>query len=208
MFKVLSKKITKITTYAQSRHLTNRKRWKTNERSATKIESSVKRREKWNLLQEERKTYQTYYSQSAVDVERTVDVFQRMSLLFPLFTLADDGKHIACGLANKSVHMMRPPPSSKERVFTGQKTDSFQTLAYSEWVAGLEKRQWMVTNWIIPKRFVPHSSFVLDVVGGRLKRGIKRQRIMANESYYSLVSISASSSNLVFVSSWKLLWIF
>ena len=55
-----------------------------------------------------------------------------MSLLFPLFTLADDGKHIACGLANKSVHMMRPPPSSKERVFTGEKTDSFQTLAYSE----------------------------------------------------------------------------
>ncbi|KAJ7357508.1 WD40 repeat-like protein [Desmophyllum pertusum] len=30
-----------------------------------------------------------------------------------------DGKHIACALANKSAHMLRPPPSSKETVFTG-----------------------------------------------------------------------------------------
>ena len=59
-------------------------------------------------------------------------MFFKGCLFYFLCLLADDGKHIACGLANKSVHMMRPPPSSKERVFTGEKTDSFQTLAYSE----------------------------------------------------------------------------
>jgi len=32
---------------------------------------------------------------------------------------AGDGKHIACALANKSAHMLRPPPSSKDAVFTG-----------------------------------------------------------------------------------------
>ncbi len=29
---------------------------------------------------------------------------------------------MGCALANKSAHMLRPPPSSKETVFTGQDT--------------------------------------------------------------------------------------
>jgi len=32
---------------------------------------------------------------------------------------AGDGKHVACALVNKSAHMLRPPPSTKETVFTG-----------------------------------------------------------------------------------------
>ncbi|XP_058953759.2 WD repeat-containing protein 27 [Pocillopora verrucosa] len=52
---------------------------------------------------------------------------------------SDDGKHIACGLANKSVHMMRPPPSSKERVFTGH-DGSVTSVSFSH------DSRWLMTS--------------------------------------------------------------
>ncbi|PFX32770.1 WD repeat-containing protein 27 [Stylophora pistillata] len=52
---------------------------------------------------------------------------------------SDDGKHIACGLANKSVHMMRPPPSSKETVFTGH-DGSVTSVSFSH------DSRWLMTS--------------------------------------------------------------
>lgn len=62
-----------------------------------------------------------------MDSEAPTDLQHKLSLTekpapINCIVFSDNGKHIACGLANKSVHMMRPPPSSKETVFTDMST--------------------------------------------------------------------------------------
>lgn len=52
---------------------------------------------------------------------------------------AGDGKHIACALANKSAHMLRPPPSTKETVFTGH-DGSVTSVSFSH------DSRWLLTS--------------------------------------------------------------